>query len=102
MDTQTLTRSDLADSLSEKTGIARNEAAEFLEDTLELVSQVLDADGEVKLSRFGFFNVRNKTARTGRNPKTKKIAAIHARRVVTFKASNMLRDKVEKANHPKL
>ena len=102
MDKRTITRSDLADSLSERTGVARSDAAEFLEDMLDVISEVLVDDGQLKLSRFGLFNVRSKSARTGRNPKTKKLAAIHARRVVSFKPSNMLRDKVESANQPRL
>ncbi|MEL6829466.1 MAG: integration host factor subunit alpha [Pseudomonadota bacterium] len=94
MDGKTLTRVELTDSIVRQVGLTRQSSSDLLDRILEMISESLEEDGVVKLSRFGNFNVRTKAAREGRNPKTGIEATISARRVVTFKPSPMLKDKV--------
>ncbi|MEL6473958.1 MAG: integration host factor subunit alpha [Pseudomonadota bacterium] len=91
----TLTRADVTDALVREVGRTRQECASLLDRTLDLVGEALEEQGEVKLSRFGNFVVREKSARDGRNPKTKSAATISARRVVTFRPSPMLKAQVD-------
>ena len=91
MATTTLTRVELTDAIVSKVGLTRQESSDLLDRMLEMISSSLEDDGAVKLSRFGNFNVREKAAREGRNPKTGVEATISARRVVTFKPSPMLK-----------
>ncbi|MEO1100491.1 MAG: integration host factor subunit alpha [Pseudomonadota bacterium] len=91
----TLTRADVTDALVREIGCTRQESAELLDRTLELIGEALETGGTVKLSRFGNFVVREKSAREGRNPKTKTKAEISARRVVTFRPSPMLKGMVD-------
>ena len=90
----TLTRVELTDAIVRDIGLTRQESSHLLDRVLELISESLEKDGAVKLSRFGNFNVRRKAAREGRNPKTGIEATISARKVVTFKPSPMLKDRV--------
>jgi integration host factor subunit alpha len=92
---RTLTRADLIDTLVREIGLSRQDCSGLLERVLEIVSSELEMDKDVKFARFGNFVVRRKRARVGRNPKTGKEATITARRVVTFKPSPLLRDRVE-------
>jgi len=90
----TLTRVELTDAIVREVGLTRQESSHLLDRMLEMISENLEQDGTVKLSRFGNFNVRKKAAREGRNPKTGIQATISARKVVTFKPSPMLKDRV--------
>jgi integration host factor subunit alpha len=90
----TLTRVELTDAIVRDIGLTRQESSHLLDRVLELISESLENEGAVKLSRFGNFNVRRKAAREGRNPKTGIEATISARKVVTFKPSPMLKDRV--------
>ena len=94
MTTTTLTRVELTDAIVRDIGLTRQESSHLLDRVLEMISESLEDDGAVKLSRFGNFNVRRKAAREGRNPKTGIQATISARKVVTFKPSPMLKDRV--------
>ena len=94
MTTATLTRVELTDAIVREVGLTRQESSHLLDRMLEMISESLEEDGTVKLSRFGNFNVRKKAAREGRNPKTGIQATISARKVVTFKPSPMLKDRV--------
>jgi integration host factor subunit alpha len=91
---ETLTRVELTDAVVREVGLTRQESSHLLDRMLEMISESLEQDGTVKLSRFGNFNVRKKAAREGRNPKTGIQATISARKVVTFKPSPMLKDRV--------
>lgn len=91
----TLTRNELIDALIAEIGMTRQDSSVLLEDVLELVMSELIAGKNVKLARFGGFMVRSKRERVGRNPKTGQEATISARRVVTFKPSPLLRDRVD-------
>ncbi len=95
MTEQTLTRAEVTDAIVHEVGVTRQESADLLDRTLELIGQALETEDEVKLSRFGNFVVRSKSAREGRNPKTGEEATIAARRVVTFRPSPMLKAKVD-------
>ena len=83
----TLTRADIVDTLVRETNLSRPQATGFLELTLETVILSLTEHSLVKISSFGSFNVRQKTKRVGRNPKTGKEAVITPRRVLSFKPS---------------
>ena len=91
---KTLTRSDLIDSIHNEIGLSRVEASDILERFLEEVMIRLIRGEDVQLSSFGNFDVRYKKERMGRNPKTGILARISARRVVSFHASNVLKQKV--------
>ena len=94
MTNETLTRVELTDAIVREVGLTRQESSHLLDRMLDMISENLEQDGTVKLSRFGNFNVRKKAAREGRNPKTGIQATISARKVVTFKPSPMLKDRV--------
>lgn len=97
MPTETLTRADVTDAIVREVGVTRQESADLLDRTLDLIGTALVHEKEVKLSRFGNFVVRKKSAREGRNPKTGTEAQISARRVVTFRPSPMLKAMVDKS-----
>jgi len=94
MTTSTLTRADLVDTLVREVDIPRYQAVSFLEATLETLISSIVSNEHFKVSSFGSFNVRQKRKRMGRNPKTGIEAVISPRRVLTFKASLYLREKV--------
>ncbi len=91
-----LTRADIIDTLIREVDLPRQQASDFLEATLEEVITALTQSGTVKLSSFGSFNVHKKAKRIGRNPKTGKEAVITPRRVLSFKPSQYLREKVQR------
>lgn len=91
----TLTKADLADTLSEQIGLTKRESRQVVEAFFDLISQRLTEAEDVKLSGFGHFATRQKTPRPGRNPRTGELVPIEARRVVTFHVSQQLRDKVQ-------
>ena len=91
----TLTKADLADLLFEQVGLNKREAKDMVEAFFEEVRSALEAGDSVKLSGFGNFELRKKSERPGRNPKTGEEIPITARRVVTFHASQKLKSKVE-------
>jgi integration host factor subunit alpha len=94
----TVTRADLSEAIVQRTGVPRAEASRLLEAMLQKISDALVEGDTVKLSRFGNFQARSKRERVGRNPKTGKEAAIAPRRVVTFRPSQLLRERVESLN----
>ena len=90
----TLTRADLADVVHRNLGLSRAESAQFVERVLHHMCHSL-ADGDnVKISGFGSFILRDKGQRIGRNPKTGVEVPIAPRRVMTFRASQILRDRI--------
>ena len=94
----TLTKAELANLLFEKVGLNKREAKDMVETFFEEVRTALENGDSVKLSGFGNFQLREKPPRPGRNPKTGDEMPITARRVVTFHASQKLKDMVEEAH----
>ena len=92
----TLTRADLADVVHRKLGFSRAESAHVVERILAHMCQALAEGKNVKISGFGSFILRDKGERIGRNPKTGVEVPIAPRRVMTFRASQILRDRIAK------
>lgn len=95
MSGKTLTRADLAEAVYRRVGLSRTESAALVELVLEEMCQAVVRGESLKLSSFATFQVRDKNERIGRNPKTGEEVPITPRRVMTFKASNVLKDKVQ-------
>jgi integration host factor subunit alpha len=91
---KTLTRADLAEAVYEKARLPRNEAAELVELVLKQIVYALERGESIKLSSFGSFGLREKSERVGRNPKTGEVVPITPRRVIIFKASNIMKDRI--------
>ena len=96
LDTTALTKAQLADALFDQLGLNKREAKDFVDAFFEILSAELVQGNSVKISGFGNFEVHNKSARPGRNPKTGQSVDIAARRVVTFRASGSLRQQITK------
>ncbi|NNC98859.1 MAG: integration host factor subunit alpha [Gammaproteobacteria bacterium] len=90
----TITKADLGNTLFDEVGLNKREAKDFVELFFEKIRQSLEQGTAVKLSGFGSFTLRDKTSRPGRNPKTGEEVAISARRVVTFRSSQKLKQSV--------
>jgi integration host factor subunit alpha len=90
-----LTKADLAERLFEELGLNKREAKEMVEMFFEEIRQSLESNVPVKLSGFGNFDLRDKSQRPGRNPKTGEEIPITARRVVTFRPGQKLKQRVE-------
>ena len=91
---ETLTRADLAEAVYKQLGLSRTESADLVELILSEISDAIERGENVKLSSFGSFLVRSKSERIGRNPKTGVEVAITPRRVMVFKASNVLKARI--------
>ena len=89
-----MTRADLADAVVRKIGMPRNESQELVELVLSEISVTLSRGENVKLSSFGSFGVRDKGRRIGRNPKTGEEVPITPRRVLIFRPSNIMKDRI--------
>ena len=96
----TVTKADLANTLFEQLGLNKREAKEFVELFFEKIRESLENGESVKLSGFGGFSVRDKKSRPGRNPKTGEDVSVTPRRVVTYKASQKVKDRIAKNNLP--
>ncbi len=91
---KTLTKLDLVESVYEKIGFSKKEAAEFVESIFAEIKLKLIAGDKVKISGFGNFVVNDKKPRKGRNPQTGEQIIISGRRVLTFKSSQILKEKI--------
>ena len=98
MSEKTLTRMDLSDAVFREVGLSRNESAQLVESVLQHMSDALVDGEQVKISSFGTFSIRDKAARVGRNPKTGEEGPIHPRRVLTFRPSHLMKDRVAAGN----
>jgi integration host factor subunit alpha len=94
---KTLTRADLAEAVFQKVGLPRNESAEIVELVLYEIVASLERGKTVKLSSFGSFGIRDKGQRIGRNPKTGQEVPITPRRVLVFRASNIMKQRINEA-----
>ena len=96
---KTVTRADLSDAVYREVGLSRDESGKLVASVFEYISASLVNGTSVKLSSFGAFNLRNKALRIGRNPKTGDEVPITPRRVVVFRASHVLRERMN-SNRP--
>ncbi len=95
---KTTTRSTLSEAVFKNVGLSRNESANLVDSVFSEILISLIKGDDVKISSFGTFVVRDKKERIGRNPKTGEEVPITARSVVTFRASNVLKSKVNTKN----
>jgi integration host factor subunit alpha len=93
----TLSKDHLVSAVTEANGYPRNRSVELIETLLELLKSKLVSGEDVLISGFGKFCVKEKRQRRGRNPATGEAMMLDARRVVTFKCSGQLRDKINKS-----
>ncbi|MGR3453714.1 integration host factor subunit alpha [Pseudooceanicola sp.] len=98
MSGKTLTRMDLSEAVFREVGLSRNESAQLVESVLTHMADALVRGEQVKISSFGTFSVRDKAARMGRNPKTGTEVPINPRRVLTFRPSHMMKERVAEGN----
>ena len=96
-DTKTITRADLAEAVYAQVGLSRKESSDLVEQLLDEMMAALVSGDNVKISSFGSFSVREKGERIGRNPKTGVEVPISPRKVLVFRASHVLKDKINKA-----
>jgi integration host factor subunit alpha len=94
----TLTRMDLGEAVFREVGLSRYESSQLVESVLKIVSDALVEGQSVKISSFGTFSSRSKSSRIGRNPKTGKEAPIVARKVITFRPSHLMKERVNLGN----
>lgn len=94
MTEKTVTRADLSEAVYQEVGLSRNESADLVESVLAEISDTLTRGETVKISSFGSFSVRQKGQRIGRNPKTGEEVPILPRRVLVFRASNVLKSRI--------
>ena len=97
MEGRTITRADLSESVFQEEGLSRNESSDLVETILSEVVEALARGESVKISSFGSFTVRDKGQRVGRNPKTGQEVPILPRRVLVFRASNVLKSLINGA-----
>ena len=97
MNNSTLTRAQLSEAVYQEVGLSRIESAQLVEQVLDEVSSSLVQGQTVKLSSFGSFSVRQKSGRVGRNPKTGEEVPIEPRRVLVFRPSHVLKDRINSA-----
>ncbi|MGB6231399.1 MAG: integration host factor subunit alpha [Litorimonas sp.] len=101
VNTGTVTRADLAEAVYSEIGLSRSDSSELVESVIGHISSALLRGENVKLAGFGTFLLRDKSERIGRNPKTGVEVAITPRRVLVFKPSQVLRERVDSALSPK-
>jgi integration host factor subunit alpha len=94
----TVTRAQLSEAVYQEVGLSRNESAELVEAVLDEVADALSRDEVVKISSFGSFSVRQKGQRIGRNPKTGEEVTILPRKVLVFRPSHVLKNRINDAD----
>ncbi|MGQ0662622.1 MAG: integration host factor subunit alpha [Pseudomonadota bacterium] len=97
MSAATVTRADLSESVYQEVGLSRNDSAALVETVLHEIVGSLTRGETVKISAFGSFSVRQKGKRVGRNPKTGQEVPILPRKVLVFRASHVLKNKINRA-----
>jgi integration host factor subunit alpha len=100
MSERTITRAYLSEAVYQEVGLSRNESAALVEQLLDEISASLARGETVKISSFGTFSVREKGKRIGRNPKTGEEVPILPRRVLGFRASQVLRARINLERQP--
>ena len=100
LETSAVTKAQLADLLFEQLGLNKRESKDMIDAFFDLIAARLVDGSDVKISGFGNFQIRTKSPRPGRNPRTGEAIAIDARRVVTFHASHKLKDQIQDDGKP--
>ncbi len=95
---KTITKNTLSTAVTNKVGLSKSHADELVDLFFKTIIQGLEEDGVVKISRFGTFSILNKKERLGRNPKSLEDAIISSRKVVSFKASDIIRNKLNNSD----
>lgn len=90
-----LTKTDMVDAVQQKTGFSRKKSSDLIETFIEIMKRTIESGDDVLISGFGKFCVKEKNQRKGRNPATGEDMLLDSRRIVTFKCSSVLRDKVK-------
>lgn len=98
MSSGTVTRTQLSEAVFQEIGLSRSESGDLLDSVLLIISDTLASGNSVKISSFGTFSIRDKRERIGRNPKTGVEVLISSRKVIIFKASQILKNKIRKPN----
>jgi integration host factor subunit alpha len=93
---RTVTRAQLSEAVYQEVGLSRNESADLVETVLREIANTLTRGEAVKISSFGSFSVRQKGQRIGRNPKTGEEVPILPRKVLVFRASNVLKGRINR------
>ena len=86
-----MTKADIVERISERCGISKKDSSEMIELVFNILKNTLEIGEDIKISGFGKFEVKNKRARKGRNPQTGDSITIDARKILTFKPSNVLK-----------
>ncbi|MGD9638491.1 MAG: integration host factor subunit alpha [Alphaproteobacteria bacterium] len=94
MENNTITRVDISEAIYHEVGLSRKDTMDLLEMIIDEISSALSKGDEVKISSFGTFAVRQKKQRIGRNPKTKQEVPITPRKVLSFRASQLLKKRI--------
>jgi integration host factor subunit alpha len=97
MAADTVTRAQLSEAVYQEVGLSRNESAQLVESVLKEMADALARGDTVKISSFGSFFVRQKGQRMGRNPKTGEEVPIHPRKVLVFRASHVLKNRINQS-----
>jgi integration host factor subunit alpha len=100
MSGRTITRAHLSEAVYQEVGLSRSESAELLEAVLGEITDALVKGETVKLSSFGTFSIRRKGRRVGRNPKTGEEVPIFPRRVLVFRPSQVLKNRIKESRKP--
>ena len=98
MSSGTVTRTQLSEAVFQEIGLSRSESGDLLDSVLLKISDTLASGNSVKISSFGTFSIRDKRERIGRNPKTGVEVLISSRKVIIFKASQVLKNKIRKSS----
>ena len=93
---RTVTRADLSEAIFQEIGLSRDESGKLVASVFEKITESLSSGSNVKISSFGSFLIRSKARRMGRNPKTGEEVPILPRRVVVFRASHVLKDRLNR------
>lgn len=100
IDSKTLTKADIVESVHRRIGFSKKDSSEITEKVFEVIKKSLERGEHVKLSGFGKFEVRQKRKRRGRNPQTGEEIVITERKVLSFKASQILRQALATSGRP--
>ncbi len=92
-----LTKAEIVEKLHQETGLSKNQAGDALKDIIDIIKNRLETGESVLISGFGRFAVKEKRPRKGRNPATGKSIMLDGRRVVSFKCSGVLKDRLNKS-----